>query len=195
MSAKTGGYKACIICGKQFFISPSRIANAKWCSKECWSIRSRKVNKCLYCSKDIVTSQVINKKYCGNTCRNEHYKTRLKGENAPRWQGGKTEINKCMRTRAEFATWRKEVFVRDNYTCQECGVRCKSEMRIELHPHHIKPLARYPELAYAIDNGKTLCSKCHWKLHKTERVREYKSQVIIDRWEKYTNKKVVKLGN
>lgn len=62
----------------------------------------------------------------------------------------------------EYSKWRKAVYERDNYTCQECGKRGG-----ELNAHHIKPYAKYPKLIYDVDNGITLCEKCHKEYHKT----------------------------
>jgi 5-methylcytosine-specific restriction endonuclease McrA len=78
-----------------------------------------------------------------------------------RWQGGVESENRRIRHSINFRLWREAVFARDNWTCQECNKRGGT-----LHPHHIKSFAEYPELRFAIDNGLTLCIKCHLKRHK-----------------------------
>ena len=70
---------------------------------------------------------------------------------------GNTNINKLIRSSAKFIKWRKEVFKRDNYTCQEC----KKRGGIYLHAHHVKQFAFYPELRFDTNNGITLCRDCH----------------------------------
>jgi len=80
------------------------------------------------------------------------------GKDNPAWKGGITPINMLIRSSREYNLWRKSVFERDNYTCIWCGRR-----GIKLHADHIKPFAQYPELRFAIDNGRTLCIECHRK--------------------------------
>jgi 5-methylcytosine-specific restriction endonuclease McrA len=60
--------------------------------------------------------------------------------------------------------WQQAVKSRDGFKCQSCG---SSE---DLHAHHIKQRARFPELALDLDNGTTLCRPCHLKEHN--RIRE-----------------------
>ena len=72
------------------------------------------------------------------------------------WRGGVTSINQNIRQSIEYKLWRKAVFERDNYTCKFCGERGG-----KIHADHIKPFALFPELRFAIDNGRTLCKECH----------------------------------
>lgn len=81
----------------------------------------------------------------------------MRGQNNPNWKGGKTPILKVLRTTSEYKLWRKAVFERDNYSC----IWCKSNISGILEADHIKPFALFPELRFAIDNGRTLCKSCH----------------------------------
>jgi 5-methylcytosine-specific restriction endonuclease McrA len=75
-----------------------------------------------------------------------------------------------------MSSWRKQIFTRDNYTCRDCGV-----YGTELNAHHIKGLAsliikyniksledaeKCTDL-WNIDNGMTLCIKCHNKIKRS----------------------------
>jgi hypothetical protein len=82
-----------------------------------------------------------------------------KGEKSWCWKGGITEENHKVRSSLEYRLWRTAVFERDNYTCVWCGR--KKEVSGKLNADHIKPFALYPELRFAIDNGRTLCESCH----------------------------------
>jgi len=77
------------------------------------------------------------------------------GELAINWQGGKSK-NVHSITSPQYKRWRMDVFTRDNFTCQGCGIR-----GCYLEAHHIKSWAKYPELRYKLDNGVTLCLECH----------------------------------
>lgn len=149
----------CLICKKQYrAVSDYKNRKQKYCSKTCWNVRSRKVNQCLFCKKDIITFKSVDKKYCGNKCRNLHYRERLKGEQSHFWQGGKTEQSKIRRTSAEYKEWRMAIFKRDRFKCVWCGTTGKN-----LEADHILPQSRYPELIFDIKNGRTLCRDCHKK--------------------------------
>ncbi|MCR3760388.1 HNH endonuclease [Clostridium felsineum] len=69
--------------------------------------------------------------------------------------------NKEIRNSKEYIEWRNAVFKRDNWTCQKCGKR-----GITINAHHIKPFAKYKNLRFVLENGITLCEKCHKKIHK-----------------------------
>lgn len=79
------------------------------------------------------------------------------------WKGGVTKINKIIRQSLEYRLWREAVFKRDNWACKWCGIKNGRGKHISLNADHIKPFADYPELRFAIDNGRTLCINCHKK--------------------------------
>lgn len=74
------------------------------------------------------------------------------------WKGFVTAESERMRKSKKWRQWREAVFRRDNWTCQDCGVRGG-----ELHPHHIESKATRPELMFDVQNGQALCVECHKK--------------------------------
>jgi 5-methylcytosine-specific restriction endonuclease McrA len=54
-----------------------------------------------------------------------------------------------------WKTARAECLERDGYACIVCGAT------EELEADHILPLAEYPELAFDVENLRTLCRPCH----------------------------------
>jgi len=140
--------------------------------------------KCVVCDKlfkrrknSINRSSV---KCCSLKCLGQYNSINHSGHNHYNWKGGKTIIHDRIRRSLKYRIWRKEVFERDNYTCQECGTKISP-----FHPHHVPPF----ELSKIIDYlkhkynttdtevlyegamkleflwnkliGKTLCVDCH----------------------------------
>lgn len=64
----------------------------------------------------------------------------------------------------KYVTWRRSVFIRDNFQCQKCF-----KIKCYLQAHHIRPWAMFPADRYDIDNGVTLCDKCHRRVHRSKR--------------------------
>lgn len=84
-----------------------------------------------------------------------------KGVKNPNWKGGVSTANNLLRHSLEYKLWREAVFKRDNYSCIWCGAKNGDGVAVVLNADHIKPFAFYPELRFAIDNGRTLCKSCH----------------------------------
>ena len=77
------------------------------------------------------------------------------------WKGGITPQNKKERNSPQYKRWRDAVFVRDDYTCQNCGRRGGM-----LNAHHISAWAKDKERRFDVSNGITLCAVCHKAIHK-----------------------------
>jgi len=104
------------------------------------------------------------------------------GVNASNWKGGISSLKTRIRILPEYKQWTKQVYERDNYTCQECG-----QWGGKLEAHHIKAfsiilaeflkeynqfspiddketlvrLATKYEPFWNISDGKTMCKDCH----------------------------------
>jgi len=83
-------------------------------------------------------------------------KLAIRGDRHPHWRGGITGWQNKIRHSIEYKNWRRAVLERDNFTCQDCGVRGGN-----LHADHIKPFAFFPALRFEVSNGRTLCVPCH----------------------------------
>jgi len=59
--------------------------------------------------------------------------------------------------------WVNAVLTRDGSACRHCGAK-----DIELHAHHVKSFRDHPELRFDVDNGLTLCHRCHWDVHTAQ---------------------------
>lgn len=106
---------------------------------------------CKICNKKLTNYDAI---YCK---RHSH-----SGSRSHFWRNGACQQNKTERQKImltdEYKDWRKSVFTRDNYTCQQCGCN-----RGTFHAHHIKSFKEHPDLIFDVDNGITLCINCHRK--------------------------------
>jgi hypothetical protein len=64
----------------------------------------------------------------------------------------------------EYRRWRVLVIRRDK-VCDVCGSRKRR------HAHHLNSGAYHPKERFKVDNGVTLCSKCHSKYHNDFKVK------------------------
>lgn len=167
----------CVECDKKFGRKPSQIRGETFCSNGCrinWLSKhntskrfDRKPVNCFNCSKELLRLpsrlRQSNAHYCSLECKDSHYaKTFRSGENAYNYNPNKT-LKQRMQERCypEYRNWRISVYSRDNYTCMSC----KDAKGGNLIAHHIFSYAKNPTLRTDIDNGVTLCTKCHSDFH------------------------------
>ena len=86
----------------------------------------------------------------------------ITGSKNGNWNEGVSPENMKIRRSVEYRLWRESVYARDAWTCQ----KCKDNSGGNLNPHHILNFSEWIELRFVIDNGITLCTKCHNKFHK-----------------------------
>jgi 5-methylcytosine-specific restriction endonuclease McrA len=91
------------------------------------------------------------------------------------YKGGITPINHLIREGVESKLWKESVLQRDNWTCQRCKIR-----GYKLAVHHIKPFAYYQDVRFALDNGITMCVKCHKEFHKKYGISNNIDQKIVE---------------
>jgi len=120
---------------------------------------------CIDCGKKLSVYKAKRCQSCNLSFHSgeNHYlfgKTRpyMTREKNPNWKGGSSSKNRLERIRFRKQI-QKSVLERDNYTCQMCG-----ERGCQLQVDHIQSWSEYVELRFNIDNCRTLCMNCHYKI-------------------------------
>lgn len=97
----------------------------------------------------------------GQRCRYCYLDSNI-GENHHSWKFDKTqEERETERKYLDYIVWRKNIFIHDNYTCQIC-----KQYGCQLCAHHLNGYHWCHEGRTDINNGITLCDKCHSVFHK-----------------------------
>lgn len=147
--------RVCSYCGKEFtlFACHTKRKNynsGSFCSREC-SDKGRKQRPltlveivCPRCCKISKWRKGQERQFCSSICANESRR------------GAATERKRDPR----HSKWAAAVKLRDG----KC-LRCEETNSEILQAHHVLPFAENPDFRYDIDNGETLCQKCHSKEH------------------------------
>jgi len=175
-----------------------KIINCAWCGKEIYRKQSLLKRAKIYaCSKSCSTKYTHTGKSTWNKGKKLHYPVWNKGKNNPliakekhhNWKGGVTPLLAEIRNCKEYRAWRSFIFKRDNFTCQICGQR-KGNIEADHYPiqfskvfyeNNILSLSeavRCKEL-WDVDNGRTLCKKCHKQYGKKNNMKNSKRIVIF----------------
>lgn len=76
------------------------------------------------------------------------------------WDGFAYDTDdKYVRMSQDYKSWRLSVLKRDNWICKKCNSKISSINHAQVH--HLDSFADFPDKRYDVDNGITLCSKCH----------------------------------
>ncbi len=143
--------KDCAVCKKTFVVDRYRTKSAKTCSRKCAET---------FC-KDPEQRERMSK---------IHREKIAQGVHNSFW--GYTKLVDTLRHCSLYRQWRETVFKRDDYSCQECGNRGGTLNADHITPfasilfaHDIKSFddARKCKELWNLDNGRTLCRKCHKK--------------------------------
>lgn len=169
--------KKCKICGKIFL---AYSWGRKYCNRAC---ANKVMSERMPWNKGISPSLKTREKLRGalkGQKRSLETKIKLRqckiGDRNPNWKGGVTSEYIKLRATAPYRDWRKSVYERDNYTCQKCG----DNKGGNLTPHHIKNYAEYMKLRLDINNGITLCVKCHKRFHKRYGLRHNTNRQLME---------------
>lgn len=122
----------CQQCGKEFFVSKSRIDKARFCSVSC-KTESQKLKvkvKCQECNAEFETipSDLArgNSKFCSMRCRGKSHSKRFRGSSNPVWKGAKQTVY-CIQCNQPFETYLSNL-QRGNgkYCSPECQYKAMS---------------------------------------------------------------------
>jgi hypothetical protein len=104
------------------------------------------------------------------------------GANGGGWKGGVTALYDQIRNSTQMRQWKSDIYTRDKFTCQHCGDNQGGNLNAHhimafsliLQKHEITSMeqAIKCEELWNINNGITLCEKCHIKIHYYKKERK-----------------------
>lgn len=164
--------RACGHCGAEF--SSREKANRKFCSPRCSQLahsqNSQESSTCLQCEKVFTLPKSLvrrDRRFCTRSCWSTY---RTTGERNQNWKGGISSERDVIKATDEYKEWRLSVFRRDHFMCVVCLNGSTGDNPIEAH--HLKKFSDHPELATDVENGSTLCRKCHKQTYNCEELVE-----------------------
>lgn len=186
--------RACMQCGTNIKRKPGQFNNKWFCSKTCSSKynakfkENKKVVSCDYCGKEVkrAKSQFNGKHsvYCSRECQHKGWSILYSGENSPIYNHDKPlEERLIERKYVDYYEWRRQVYEKDNYTCQ-C---CDDNRGGNLVAHHILNYSEHDELRTDVNNGITLCKTCHKLFHDTYGYRNNNEEQLKEFLNKHKN--------
>ena len=151
---------------KELEVMKERMKGNKYALGKHWKLSD--VNK-----KNIGKAKKGNKNWLGKHHSEETRikKRKLFREKNPAWKGGVTPLKRQIRNCFEYRQWRSDIFTRDNFTCHICSKR-GGVIEADHYPKKFSTIfdenkiesfeqAQKCEEFWNINNGRTLCSKCH----------------------------------
>lgn len=93
---------------------------------------------------------------------------------------------------SDWDSRRRQVYERDDYTCQNCGASSHQDESITLHAHHIVPKSKGG--SHSLSNLVSLCDDCHSRIHPHMESSPARSQQIL-RKSQYDSKLISVLSN
>lgn len=153
--------KVCLHCKKEFL--SKKIINRIYCSAYCrtQAFRIKDPMICKNCGTKFLCKNGNRKqKFCTKICSQKYFK----GQNSPHWRGGKRYSS------YRGPGWkkiRKQILIRDKYTCQSCSAIPITNNRLIIH--HIKPFRKFNGNYIKANNNLnliTLCRSCHPKVER-----------------------------
>lgn len=122
---------------------------------------------CDGCHKEIMVEpyRIEAQKYvfCDNGCYKENIGKYFSGRNNHFYNHNLTDEERLStRKYREYYSWRRSVYERDGFMCVCCG----DGKGGNLEAHHILNYSEHEDLRVNIDNGITLCTRCHMGFHK-----------------------------
>lgn len=153
-------HKACVDCGTDLWVAKHMLLKTQRC-RACnyWFVAKNP-------ERNAKISATLRAKYQNDADFKRKVakaQTVKSGAEHWNWKGGITPLNQRTRTSGITHAWKLAVLYRDNYQCRICKNKNK------LQAHHINGWAEFPEDRHILENGLTLCKKCHKQYHLYEK--------------------------
>ena len=164
-------YHICEKCGKNYF-------SGKKDSKRCYQ-----------CSREItgkISSEFLSK-WNRIPENNFWYGKKRMGKENPNYNPNKSDKERIEGRLIEgYGEWRNQVYKKYNYTCVCCG----DSRGGNLNAHHLDGYNWFPEGRTDVNNGVTLCHKCHMLFHSIYGYKNNTKKQFHEFMQRYANTEV-----